>query len=308
MKTPPVLIIAFNRPEHTSRILEAVKNANPSKIYLALDGPRQGNHNDELNRQTIIQLFDGFDWNCEVEKLIRTDNLGCKIAVSSAITWFFDHEEQGIILEDDCLPSKDFFMFCGDMLERYKNEKSVMQINGVNYQNGQHRGNADYYFSKIPHVWGWATWRRAWKFYDMEMQGLEQFFAYDLYRSIINYKNSRQFWEPSLTMTKEGKINTWDYQWVFSIWKNNGLVVMPNYNLISNIGFDELATHTTYFDKNVANKPFVSMPLVKTYTDIFVNNYVADAYSFNTMFKYKSKLDWYKRAIKNKIIGIFKMK
>lgn len=299
--TPPVLVIAFNRPAHTRQILEAVKNAKPTKIYLALDGPRSQNTNDEKSRQEILETFKSINWDCEVDTLIRTNNLGCKIGVSSAITWFFEHEEQGIILEDDCLPSTDFFGFCGDMLERYKGEESIMQINGVNYQHGQHRGSADYYFSRIPHVWGWATWRRAWKLYDIEMNGLEDFFDQDIYKSIINYKNARKFWEPSLTATKQGEVNTWDYQWVFSIWKNNGLTIMPNYNLISNIGFDQLATHTTAYNDNVANMPFVKMPLVRTYTDLYVSNYAADIYSFNTMFQPLGKLEWLLVTIKNKL-------
>lgn len=290
MSTPPILVIAFNRPLHAARILDAIREGKPDRIYIAIDGPRAGNSNDVKAVEDTKEVFEGINWPCEVFKLYREVNLGCKTAVSGAITWFFSHEESGIILEDDCLPSKDFFAYCEDMLIRYKDEQTVMHINGVNYQDGRQRGSADYYFSKVCHVWGWATWRRAWQLYDIELSGLEQFFNDDLYKSILNYKTGRAFWEPAFINTKKGLVDTWDYQWVFSVWKNNGLVIAPNYNLISNIGFDALATHTKSFDKKVSERAFQVMPTTRTYTDILVPNFKADLYSFTTMFKQRNIL------------------
>jgi hypothetical protein len=290
MPTPPILVIAFNRPLHAAKILDAIREAKPDRIYIAIDGPRVGNSNDIRSVDETKKVFDGINWPCKVVTLYRESNLGCKIAVSSAITWFFSHEESGIILEDDCLPSKDFFIFCEDMLRHYNNDRSIMHINGVNFQDSKHRGSADYYFSKVCHVWGWATWRRAWELYDIELTGIEKFFSDDLYKSILNYEKSRAFWEPEFINTKKGVMNTWDYQWVFSIWKNNGLVIAPNYNLISNIGFDSLATHTRLFDKKVSARLFQNMPANRTYNDVFVTNFRADLYSFNKMFKHRNFL------------------
>jgi len=286
----PILVIAFNRPDHASKILEAIRVIQPSQLYLAIDGPRTGNMADETAVEKTKLVFEGIDWPCTITRLYRDKNLGCKRAVSGAITWFFEHVESGIILEDDCLPAKDFFLFCEDMLERYKDETTVMHINGVNYQMGNHRGKADYYFSKVCHVWGWASWKRAWQRYDIDLNHIDTFFDDNLYKSVINYKSAKPFWKGSFVNTRNGMVDTWDYQWVFTIWKNNGLVVAPNYNLISNIGFDALATHTKFFDKRVSARQLEAMPSKKTYMDILVPNYEADQFSFNSMFKYKGFL------------------
>jgi hypothetical protein len=286
----PILIIAFNRPDHASKILDAVRLIQPSHLYIAIDGPRHGNVADAQAVEQTKRVFEGVEWPCTITRLYRESNLGCKHAVSGAITWFFEHVESGIILEDDCLPVIDFFHFCEDMLSRYKDEASVMHINGVNYQNGNHRGDADYYFSKVCHVWGWASWSRAWKRYDIELNHIDTFFDDNLYKSVINYPSAKPFWKGSFTNTRNGLVDTWDYQWVFTIWKNNGLVIAPNFNLISNIGFDGLATHTKFFDKKVSARKLEAMPKKRTYMDILVANYEADQYSFNTMFKYKNVL------------------
>ncbi|MEI6947303.1 hypothetical protein V9K67_08920 [Paraflavisolibacter sp. H34] len=282
MPVPPILMIAFNRPMHAQKVFEEVRKARPGKLYIAVDGPRKGREEDVRNIGQTIKIFDAVDWPCEVVKLIREENLGCKLAVSSAITWFFQHEEQGIILEDDCLPSPSFFDYCDHLLEKFKHNDSVMHISGVNFQDGNQRGAGTYYFSRICHVWGWASWRRAWEKYDIEMTGLETFFDDNLYKGIMDDPG---YWKDAFYGTKKGAINTWDYQWVYSIWKNNGLCIAPNLNLISNIGFDQMATHTKKRNKDVSDLPAQVIKDEIKDCHILIPHYEADRYSMKKLFR-----------------------
>ncbi|WP_132051642.1 nucleotide-diphospho-sugar transferase [Pseudocnuella soli] len=253
MPTPPVLIIAFNRPEHAARVFAEIAKARPQKLYIAIDGPRQHVETDQEKVQQTITVLSNITWQVEVQWLVRDQNLGCKHAVSSAITWFFEQEEYGIVLEDDCLPSPSFFTFCADLLEQYKDVDEIMHINGVNLQEGQIRGSGTYYLSRICHVWGWASWRRAWQKYDISMNGVEAFLESAAFNEIANYPTAKAFWSANFLPTMRGQIDTWDYQWVYSIWKNNGKCIAPNFNLIQNIGFDEAATHTKSKDPVLSN-------------------------------------------------------
>ena len=165
----PILFLVFNRPDVTQRVFDAIRQARPPKLYIAADGPRK-NKVGEVERCALVQeIVSQVDWPCEVSKLIRQENLGCKIAISSAIDWFFSKEPEGIILEDDCLPHPDFFPYCDELLERYRNNERVGMISGDNFQNGIKRGDGDYYFSQFCHIWGWASWARAWKKYDANL-------------------------------------------------------------------------------------------------------------------------------------------
>jgi hypothetical protein len=189
-------------------------------------------------------LIQRVDWDCEVKTLFRDSNLGCKEAVASAIDWFFENVEEGIILEDDCLPEPDFFRFCSQLLERYRDEPSVMQIAGVNFQHGRQRGADSYYFSKYPHIWGWATWRRAWCHYDIAATGLDEFLSSSAWKQLCPLKEEAEYWAPLLRQVRDGHVDTWDFQWTYAVWKNSGLTAIPQVNLIANIGFRGDATHT----------------------------------------------------------------
>ena len=231
-----VLFLIFNRPAETRIVLEQLRRQQVRNLYVAADGPRANNEKDIRNCAECRELIDSIDWDCNVVKLFRNENLGCGRAVSDAITWFFSHEEMGIILEDDCLPSDSFFMFCSTLLHYYKNEPGVMHISGDNFQFGKSRGAGTYYFSIYAHVWGWATWRRAWQLYDFTMKDFPE---------IIKDSTIRNYYPgDSLAQTYEGKIDTWDFQWVYTILRNRGLSIIPNVNLVKNIGFNKKSTHT----------------------------------------------------------------
>ncbi|MDB5249667.1 MAG: protein containing nucleotide-diphospho-sugar transferase domain [Segetibacter sp.] len=260
--TTPILFIIFNRPEITAKVFNQIKEVQPTKLYVAADGPRKNKAGElqlcEASREAVLS---NITWNCEVRSLIRNENVGCKIAVSSAITWFFENEEQGIILEDDCLPDKSFFNFCNLLLEMYKDEESVMQISGCNLLGENIKVDHSYYFSRMCHIWGWATWRRAWKLYDIKMNRLNELF--DNFEEISTDKRIKNYWSKVLNEVKENKIDTWDYQWVYSIWVNKGLVISPAVNMISNIGFGPDATHTVIMDKTVANLKANAIDIMK---------------------------------------------
>ncbi|PTS95916.1 nucleotide-diphospho-sugar transferase [Pedobacter sp. HMWF019] len=240
----PVLFLIFNRPDTTLRVFEQIRLAQPSVLYVAADGPRPEKEGDAQLCKQAIEVLNGVDWNCTVKTLYRKENLGCKEAVSSAIDWFFEHVEEGIILEDDCLPSNSFFYFCDTLLEKYRHDTRIRHITGSNLQHGQTWGDASYYFSNLTHVWGWASWRRVWKEYDKDLKRFdEQDVKYKL-KNVFNDDFAIETWSRIFSEVKAGKINTWDYQLTFLNFFSHGLSINPNKNLISNIGFRPDATHT----------------------------------------------------------------
>ena len=222
-----------------------IRNMQPLKLYVAADGYRENKPGEKEVCELTRSIIETVDWQCEVEKLYREKNLGFNAAISSACNWFFENEEEGVILEDDCLPDPTFFSFCQQMLEYFRNEEKIMHIAGANFQFGRIRGQGSYYFSRNSHVWGWASWRRAWKYYDVDMRAFPEFKKTKKINKIVNKWLERAFILNKFEKAYKGKIDTWDYQWNFAIWNQNGLAIIQNKNLISNIGFDKKATHTT---------------------------------------------------------------
>ena len=240
----PILFLVFNRPETEKKVFEVIKKIRPSELYVAADGPRK-NKKVELERcREARRLIDeGIDWNCKVHKLYRNKNLGCKIAVSSAIDWFFENVEEGIILEDDCLPDSSFFEFCSIMLEKYRHDEKIMHISGDNYQPELSKLPNSYYFSRYPNIWGWATWRRAWNKYSVSLENWRKENLKNIFSNMSLLE--KLYWSNNFDLVEKGLVSTWDYQWVLTLFKANGYSINPNVNLIENIGFGNGATHTT---------------------------------------------------------------
>lgn len=260
MYNTPILFIIFNRPEVTRLVFNEIKKIKPVRLFIAADGPRKNKESDPTLCQETRKIIEQINWPCEVKTLFRDENFGCGKAVSSAITWFFDHVEQGIILEDDCLPDPSFFPYCSELLEYYKNEEKVMHIGGVNFQNDNKRGDGSFYFSAISHVWGWATWKRAWNKYDFNLNGYENFNKSGIVSEYFNDKKIIKRWMGTFRDMRQHKIDTWDHQWTFTVLSNHGLAIVPNVNLISNIGFGIDATHTHSADSvhsNAITKPIL---------------------------------------------------
>jgi len=243
MLNTPILLLIFNRPEYTAVVFEKIRQQKPSKLYIAADGPRKDKDGEnELCDLTKRSVIEKIDWDCQVQTLFREENLGCGKAVSGAITWFFSHEEEGIILEDDCVPNESFFFFCAALLEHYRNNLKIMHISGTNLNDNIIRDNTTYHFSKYALSWGWATWKRAWNGYNFELKDTK--FYNKQIETAFRDPFERRFWKTVLKSVNN--IDTWDYQWMFAIWRANGLCVNTNYNFVLNIGFGESATHTTY--------------------------------------------------------------
>ncbi len=243
MLKTPVLFLIFNRPEETRRVFQEIKKQKPKYLYLAADGPR--NEKEKILCEKSRAVINNIDWECEVKTLFREENLGCEKAVSEGITWFFDNVEEGIILEDDCLPSESFFRFCEVNLEKYRHDIRMMHISGETPLDKEF-GDASYYFSIIPHIWGWASWRRAWQLYDVEFRHFYYFIENNLISNVFELKEAQKYWNKVFTRVKNGEINTWDYQWTYALFVNNGLSIVPNKNMVSNIGFGAAkATHTS---------------------------------------------------------------
>ncbi len=257
----PILFLIFNRPETTQSVFDVIKKIEPQHLFIAGDGPR--NEEEVEKVQTARNIIKLINWQCKVKTLFRNTNLGCKIAVSSAIDWFFENNELGIILEDDCLPHIDFFTYSRELLFKYKDEPKVMHISGYN---GLDKVliKESYYFSKFGTIWGWATWRRAWKNYDVEMKSWKETKESKSYKNFCDSK-IEELWRIDLfDRVAKGLIDTWDYQWSFAKLLNNGLSIIPANNLITNIGFNQSATHTGYKNpiSNVKVEKGVSFPLV----------------------------------------------
>ncbi|MBK26562.1 MAG: hemolytic protein HlpA-like protein [Halobacteriovorax sp.] len=252
LKTP-VLLIVFNRPEQTRQVLETLKQSKPQKLYIAADGPRVGNKSDINKLEQVNTIIKNISWDCEVKKNFSDTNLGCRTRISSAIDWIFQSEEQAIILEDDIIADPSFFNFCQEMLQKYKDNDQISMVSGVNILDGEFKFDSSYFFTKFGGIWGWATWRRSWKDYDVEMQEWKEHKERgNLFKEFLTTKEWNAFNDKWKWLWREN-IQTWDYQWDFARFKSSSLSIVPSKNLIRNIGFGEQSTHTKQKDHEYSN-------------------------------------------------------
>jgi hypothetical protein len=193
------------------------------------------------------------DWPCEVKTLFQGENLGCRLAECAAFDWFFENESEGILLEDDTVPTESFFPFCAELLARYRSDTRVSMIGGTNFQQGVKRGDASYYFSRMHHCWGWASWRRAWRNYDRNMAQWGDFQKQGGFPNLGLNGLFERFFTPIFNAVAAGKIDTYDYQWLFTALVNNTVAIVPQVNLVINIGFGSEATHTVDSNSWAAN-------------------------------------------------------
>lgn len=278
-----VLFMVFNRPDTTTQVFEAIRRARPPRLYVAADGPRAARVGEAARVESVRKIATAVDWPCEVKTLFRDHNLGCKLAVSGAITWFFEHEAEGVILEDDCLPHPDFFNFCEAMLDYFRDDERVDVITGNNFQNGQQRGAGTYYFSKYNHCWGWATWRRAWRHYQGDLPFWPEWRQSDDWKAVCPDNVERRYWERIFDQVYAGAIDTWDYPWTACVWKHGGLTATPNVNLVTNIGFGVDATHTCDSNSSQANMSVAALPRI-IHPEIVGRDQPADRYVFEHHF------------------------
>lgn len=233
--TTPILFLIFNRLDTTKKVFAEIRKAKPKQLFIASDGPRKNKEGErEVVEKVRKYVLSQVDWPCKVKTLFRKENLGCKYAVSGAIDWFFENVEQGIILEDDCLPDQSFFRFCEEMLDKYRDNEKLMMISGQNLIQNKTKNTKEFYlFSKNAFIWGWATWKRAWNKYDVNIHNkITKRQIKNTSRGWMEYMQNKK----KIKQLKEDIVRTWDYQWDFIIKLNNGLNIVPKVNLVENIG------------------------------------------------------------------------
>lgn len=283
MLETPIIFIIFNRPDTTRRVFETIRAARPLKLLVVADGPRADREGEAERCAAARAITEDIDWPCEVERNYSETNLGCRNRVASGITWAFEQVEDAIILEDDTVPHPSFFRYCSELLERYRDDERVMVISGNNFQNGIQRGDGSYYFSKYNHCWGWATWRRAWRYFDVEMDGWPEFRNSGFFDSLNQDERERNFWQSTLDRAADGWIDAWSYAWTLACWRNGGLTALPNVNLVSNIGFGEDATHTGNGNSPLNNIASADIGKIR-HPETVSRNVEADAYTVSTIF------------------------
>lgn len=260
---PPVLIIIFNRPDKVRSLMKALEKVRPTRLFISADSPRPNRPEDIGNCAESRRIATEVSWPCEIKTNFSDTNLGCKLGVSSAITWFFSHVEEGIILEDDCIPNETFFQYVGDLLEKYNDAENVMHISGTTLLDRSDVSSPElsYHFSHIAHVWGWATWRRAWDKFDLNMPALDSEGTKTALSTNFNKRSHARFWLDLFRHVRDKGIDTWDAQWSYSILRSGGLSITPNMNMIQNIGFGTDATHTKESGKDLPNARQMKFPL-----------------------------------------------
>ncbi len=283
METPIALII-FNRPATTRRVFNEIARAQPQKLLVIADGPREGHPTDAEKCAAARAVIDGVDWDCEVLTNYSEQNLGCKIRPATGISWVFENVEEAIIFEDDCLPHPTFFRYCSELLERYRDDERVMMISGDNFQGGRTRTPYSYYFSRYVHSWGWGSWRRAWQHFDVEIKLWPVLRETLWLEDILGDDAAVAYWRSLFDSVANGSISkAWDYQWLFACWAQSGLAITPEVNLVSNIGFGEDATHTVA-STGVINLPVEEMDFPLRHPPFMSRNREADQFNFTHVF------------------------
>lgn len=300
----PVAFLIFNRPDTTARVFDAIRQARPPKLFVIADGPRSNRPDDIQKCSDTRSIIEQIDWPCEVFANYADTNLGCKKRVSSGLTWVFERVPEAIILEDDCLPHCTFFRYCEEMLNHFRENKSIAHISGANFQVKQLAPKYSYYYSQYPHVWGWASWRRAWKEYDVNM---------DLWKSSRNKERfldkfttikEKSFWKWTWEEVAMNRIDTWDYQWMFACTAAGYTCVTPMVNFVQNIGFGNNATHTNEKNKAMMKKmEGISFPL--THPSNHMIDRTADIITSRLFFSGPSSMMQLGIRMKRKLKGLF---
>jgi len=280
----PVAFLIFNRPDTTQTVFDVIRQAKPSKLLVVADGPRADRPGEADKCAAARAIIDEVDWDCEVLKDYSDVNMGCKLRVSSGLDWVFKTVEEAIILEDDCVPHLTFFRFCEELLEKYQDDKRIMAISGNNFQFGRRRTEYSYYFSRYNHCWGWASWRRAWQYYDVEMKLWPKIRDNDGLKDLLLDFHSVKYWTKIFQSTYEERINSWAYRWTFACWIQSGLSILPNVNLVTNIGFSIEATHTKKSNR-LAEMPIEPISFPLKHTSIVMPNMQADEFTQRNVFQ-----------------------
>lgn len=293
MKTPVALFI-FKRPHTLKQVFETIKRVKPPVLFIIADGPRNKKEKDLcLKTREVVEKI---DWKCKVYRNYSNTNLGLRKRISGGLKWIFSKSDRVIVLEEDCIPNETFFRFSEELLDKYENDERIMAVSGNNLQLENNEINYSYYFSYNFHLWGWATWKRAFKHYDDNMSAWPAIKKLEVLDSILKDRWEIARWKRIFDKTYKNKIDTWAYRWVFSCWAQNGLCILPNVNLVTNVGFDRLATHTK-FETKFSNIPARNIGFPLKHPSYIIRNNKADEYT-HKLFSKTSLLEDY---IKSKL-------
>ncbi|GHT59054.1 hemolytic protein HlpA [Bacteroidia bacterium] len=283
----PVLFLVFNREDTTQQVFEAIRRQKPKYLFVAADGARKNKPGEAEACQRVRDVVTQIDWDCELKTLFRDENLGCKIAVSEAITWFFLQVEQGIILEDDCLPDPSFFPYCEELLNRYKNDTRIGHISGNCFLPEAMDKNYSYNFSSIAHIWGWATWRRVWQNFDIRFPFWDETKKNEIKKkNLFNSKREEIYFSTFIsdTLSSRQNLSVWDVQYFFMLRTQNQLSIYPTVNLVRNIGVgSDLATHTSK-KKNKLLVPLSSVSFPLEHPEYVLRNKELDGFTIKKIF------------------------
>lgn len=283
----PVALIFFTRPDLLRQTFEKIRIARPKQLFLIQDGPRVGNDNDALQVLACREIVENIDWQCDVYKNYSEINLGCGYRVYSGLNWAFEHVDELVILEDDCVPSISFFTFCKEILSKYKHDTRIDMISGMNHLGKYDKCPSDYFFSTGGSIWGWATWKRAWKNVSFTMEPLKDEYTLKLLENLYGNDFIKEGILKIKKLERGEKLTSWSYQRGLNMFLNNGLIVVPKVNMISNIGLTENGTNTVSSLKFIpkAQRGMYFMKLHELNSEIVHPKYV-----LNDVF-YKNQVD-----------------
>lgn len=240
----PVAFVIFNRPDPTWFSFQKIRAALPSTLFLISDAARPDRAGEAEKVAKSREIGEAVDWPCSVHRIFADINMGCGRRISSGITEALSIVDRLIVLEDDCVADDSFFPYCEQLLDRFQNDQRVMAVSGNNFQRGHRRGDASYYFSKFPHCWGWATWRRAWQYFDLAIPDWPSFRDAGGIKTACHSHREIDYWTRIFDQVHAGQSSSWAFPWTLTTWMQSGLTVLPQVNLVTNIGFDQDATHT----------------------------------------------------------------
>jgi hypothetical protein len=284
----PVVLIIFRRPDVTVRVFEQIRLAQPRELFVIADGPRS--EEEDIRCREARAITEKVDWDCDAFRDYSDINLGCRRRVSSGLDWIFSQVDKAIILEDDCLPNQSFFAFCEILLNHYQNDNRIWMISGNNFQSGKVRGDGSYYFSRYPHCWGWATWKRAWVNYQDDLSSWYRFRDFGLLNTVFESPEEIRYWIRIFEkMIITGEPDSWAYRWAYTCWSNNALTVIPNVNLVSNLGFSNEASNTKNLADERANAPVGDILSLK-HPSFLVRDAAADHLTSKKLFRSSSAI------------------
>lgn len=295
-------MIIFNRPDLTKRVLSEIARRKPKRLFVIADGPRESEPEDEDQCEKAREVADTVDWNCQVERCYSDMNLGGRVRVASGLDWVFSRCEQAIVFEDDTVPNPTFFDYCEELLGRFRHDERVMSISGNNFQFGTNGTSASYYYSRYAHCWGWATWSRAWRYYDDDLTLWPELRTSDWLLDILGDPAAALYWQRIFDRIHDGRITySWAYRWLYSCWVQNGLTILPNVNLVANIGFGPQASHTKNVRSIYSNMPTGCLEVPLKHPRGVIRQKAADDFTFKKHFC-RSQVRFLKLFVKARLL------